>query len=50
MVLSDELEDEFRRAVFEKYGMKKGNIAKAIEEAIERWIEEEKKRRYKGAE
>lgn len=47
--MSDKLEDEFRRAVFEKFGMKKGNIAKAIEEAVERWIEREKERRYEGA-
>jgi hypothetical protein len=32
------LEKEFREAVFKKYGMKRGNISKAIEEAIKEWI------------
>jgi len=39
IVLSDEMENRFRRAIFEKKGMKKGNISEAIEEAIDIWIE-----------
>ena len=39
VILSDELEEKFRNMVFNKYGMKKGNIKTAIEEAIEQWIE-----------
>jgi hypothetical protein len=46
LILRDELEEEFRNMVFRKYGLKKGNIAKAVEEAINLWIENEKKRRY----
>ncbi len=38
VVLKDELEEKFRRTVFERKGMKKGNISEAIEEAIECWI------------
>jgi hypothetical protein len=38
VVLSDELEDKFRKAVYENKGYKKGNISEAIEEAIECWI------------
>ena len=38
IVLRDELEERFRRAVFENKGMKKGNISVALEEAIEQWI------------
>jgi hypothetical protein len=38
VVLPDDLEDRFRKAVFEKMGMKKGNISEAMEEAIDMWI------------
>lgn len=41
IVLSDEQEERFRKAVFERKGMKKGNISEAIEEAIDGWIDEE---------
>jgi len=40
VVLTDKLEEKFRRTIFERKGMKKGNISKAIEEAIELWIQE----------
>lgn len=36
--LSDALERRFRATVFHVMGMKKGNIRKAFEEAIEIWI------------
>ena len=48
IVLDDQLEEHFRARIFEKYGMKKGNIAKAVEEAIQMWIENEKARRYRN--
>lgn len=38
LVVSDKLEKEFREAVFKKYGMKRGNITKATEEALKDWI------------
>ena len=38
IVLDDKVEEKFRRAVFERKGMKKGNISKALSEAIEQWI------------
>ena len=38
IVLDDNLETRFRRAVFEKKGMKKGNISEALQEAIDEWI------------
>lgn len=36
--LDDDVEEKFRKAVFQRMGMKKGNISKALEEAIEHWI------------
>jgi hypothetical protein len=39
IVLNDELEKKFRKTVFERKGMKKGNISEALEEAIKCWIE-----------
>lgn len=38
IVVDDKLEERFRKAVFQKKGMKKGNISDAIEEAIVNWI------------
>jgi len=49
VAVSDELERKFREAVFRKYGMKKGNITKAVEKAMDEWIEREKKKRYANA-
>ncbi len=40
IVVSDELEERFREAIFKDKGMKRGNIHEAIEEAIEMWIQE----------
>lgn len=47
VVISDEVDAKFRRKVFEKKGMKKGNLTKAVEEAMILWIStpETKKRR-----
>jgi hypothetical protein len=44
LVLNDELEKEFRDAVYRSKGMKKGNIQIAVEEAIEEWIEKQDKK------
>ncbi len=37
-VLDDELEQKFRKKVFERKGMKKGNISESLEEAIQQWM------------
>jgi hypothetical protein len=39
VVLDDELEEKFRKAIFQRKGMKKGNISKALEEAIKQWLD-----------
>jgi hypothetical protein len=44
IVLEDELEQRFRKAVFESKGMKKGNISEAFEEALEMWIKSTNKK------
>ena len=41
IVLTDELENKFRKAVYETKGYKKGNISEAMEEAIQCWIKEQ---------
>jgi hypothetical protein len=38
IVLPDDVEERFRRAVFERMGMKKGNISEALEEAVDLWM------------
>lgn len=39
--LPDDLESKFRKAVYEKKGMKKGNISESLEEAINAWVKEQ---------
>lgn len=42
MALDDKTEEKFRKAVFQRKGMKKGNISNALEEAIDLWIKNHK--------
>ncbi len=44
IVLSDEIEDAFRKEVAKTKGLKKGNIGKAIEEALILWMKAEQKK------
>ncbi len=37
--VKDDIENKFREKVFKRKGMKKGNLTKAIEEAMLLWIE-----------
>jgi hypothetical protein len=39
ITLPNNLEQRFRHEIFKRYGMKKGNITLAIQEAVEEWIE-----------
>ena len=43
IILPDDLETQFRKEVFKRYGMKKGNITIAIQEAIKQWMEKGKR-------
>jgi len=40
--ISLELETEFRKVVFKKKGMRRGNIKEAVEEALHLWIKANK--------
>lgn len=43
IILPDELEKKFREEVFRMYGMKKGNITLAVEDAVCDWVKKKKK-------
>jgi hypothetical protein len=49
VVLPDEIEDNFRKEVAKSKGLKKGNIGKAIEEALILWIDAGQKKRSEAA-
>ncbi len=49
VILSDNLEEQFRTEVFKSKGMKKGNLTIAIEEAIGMWIDIQQKKRSEAA-
>jgi hypothetical protein len=38
-VLSDELEKQLRYKALEKFGGKKGDLSRAVEEAVKKWLE-----------
>ena len=40
--IPNELDTSFRKAVFERKGMKKGNLNIAVEEALKLWIDQGK--------
>jgi len=42
LTLDDDVEKRFREEVFRRFGMKKGNIQQAIEDAIHVWIKTNK--------
>jgi len=49
VILSDDLEKQFREEVFRWRGMKKGNITLAIEEAVTDWIAKRHRKRSEAA-
>lgn len=38
IVLPDNLEEQLRKKAAEKFGMRKGSISEAVEEALKDWI------------
>jgi hypothetical protein len=40
--LSDELEKKLRLKVIERFGGRKGDLSRAVEEAIKEWVAKEK--------
>jgi metal-responsive CopG/Arc/MetJ family transcriptional regulator len=47
VMIRDDLDEEFRNAVFKEKGMHKGNLSEAIEEALKMWIAEQSKKEGK---
>ena len=41
VILPDELENQFRKEVSKRLGMRRGNMTKAIQESIKSWITRE---------
>jgi hypothetical protein len=42
VAISDELDKELRLKTIERFGGKKGDLSKAVEEAIKTWVVKEK--------
>ena len=42
VAISDEVEKELRFKTIERFGGKKGDLSKAVEEAIQTWVNKEK--------
>lgn len=47
VLIRDDLDEQFRNAVFKSKGMHKGNLSEAVEEAIQFWIEKQEKQEKK---
>ena len=43
VVIKDDLDEQFRNAVFQCKGMRKGNLTEAVQEAMLMWINVSKK-------
>jgi len=39
ITIPDELEMKFREIAYKKFGPKRGNLSRSIEEAIKEWVE-----------
>jgi hypothetical protein len=45
LILDDKMEQRLRLAVVKKYGGRRGDLKKAMIDALEKWLKEEEKRR-----
>jgi hypothetical protein len=43
LVIDNELDEQFRSAVFKRMGLRKGSLQKAAEEALRMWTETQNK-------
>lgn len=43
VVISDELEQKFREEIGRRLGTQRGNLAKAVEEALDLWLKHKEK-------
>ena len=48
IVVEDDIEERFRRTVANSKGFKKGNISIALQEAMELWIKEQRRKSKDG--
>jgi hypothetical protein len=42
--ISEELDRKFRETIAKKFGVKKGNLKMAVEEALRKWVSENRKK------
>ena len=42
VVLSDDVEEQLRKRAAEKFGLRKGSMSHAIEEAVQQWLAKKK--------
>ena len=47
--LSDELEKKLRLKTIERFGGKKGDLSRAVEEAVKNWVAKEEQMKRKSA-
>jgi hypothetical protein len=43
-LIEDKTEDSFRKIAMKKFGYKKGSLSQALEEAINQWVDSNKKK------
>lgn len=43
IIIPDDLENKLRREIAKRFGLRKGNIQRAMEEAIKMWIKKDEK-------
>lgn len=49
LILPDDFEKKFRDTVYQKHGLKRGNITESIIEALKDWIKKNEKEKRGGS-